>query len=196
MFLSYLSEYVILINIFRNIVINSFKYPIMKYFLLYLFVISFVTINYSQENKTKPESNIKDFGQVFKIAEPDLLLDKNTKYKVIFDVYTDEKNNKKFNASINTVARFINMHTENGIRPENLDIVLVLHGAATKNALSNKKIANILEFLAPTAFKIPISLYRSNTEVIIVLAVLIPDTKTEINAIRITKPIIIFIAPA
>jgi intracellular sulfur oxidation DsrE/DsrF family protein len=110
----------------------------MKYFLFYLFVISSVTITYSQESKTRTEAKIKDFGQVFKIAEPDLLLDKNTKYKVIFDVYTDEKNNKKFNASINTVARFINMHTENGIKPENLDIVLVLHGAATKNALSNE----------------------------------------------------------
>jgi intracellular sulfur oxidation DsrE/DsrF family protein len=110
----------------------------MKYFLFYLFVIAFININYSQENNANPGTKITDFGQTYKIAEPDLLLDKNTKYKVIFDVYTDGKNNKKLNSSINTVARFINMHAENGIKPENLDIVLVLHGAATKNALTDK----------------------------------------------------------
>jgi len=110
----------------------------MKSFLFSLFVIAFVTINYSQENKTNPTTKIKDFGETYQIAQPDLLLDKNTKYKVIFDIYTDAGGEKKTNASINTVARFINMHVENGIDPKNLDIVVVLHGAATKNSLSNK----------------------------------------------------------
>jgi len=110
----------------------------MKSFLFILFVTAFVTINYSQGKNTNPTTKIKDFGQVYQIAEPDLLLDKNTKYKVIFDIYSDEGGEKKTNASVNTVARFINMHVENDIKPENLDIVVVLHGAATKNSLSDK----------------------------------------------------------
>jgi len=110
----------------------------MKNIILLFILTTYLTNSYSQDNKTIKGTVIKDFGQVYQIAEPDLLLDNNTKYKVIFDVYTDEGGEKKTNAAINTVARFINMHTENGIKPENLDIVLVLHGAATKNALSDK----------------------------------------------------------
>ena len=42
------------------------------------------------------------------------------------------------NASINTVARFLNMHAQHDIKPENLDIILILHGDATKNVLTDK----------------------------------------------------------
>lgn len=74
----------------------------------------------------------------YSVKNPDLLLDKNKEYKVIFDVYTDEKSHKKLNGSINTVARFLNMHADTKIKPENLHIAVVLHGAATKNSLSDK----------------------------------------------------------
>lgn len=123
-----------------------------KYISLY-FAILFVAISYGQENKTVSGSIIKDFGKVYKIKNPDLLLDKNKKYKVIFDVYIDGKSNKKQNASINTVARFLNMHAKNDI-----DIVLILHGAATKNALSGK------------AFQKEFKINNPNTELIKALA--------------------------
>ncbi|MCK5677919.1 MAG: DsrE family protein [Flavobacteriaceae bacterium] len=110
----------------------------MKKYISFCFAVLYITIFYSQENKTTKGPIIKDFGQVYKIKNPDLLLDKNKKYKIIFDVYTDSKNTKKQNASINTVARFLNMHAQNNIRVQNLDIVLVLHGAATKNVISDK----------------------------------------------------------
>jgi len=108
-----------------------------KYITLGLFLF-FVSIIYSQENKTYKGSVIKDFGQTYKIKNPDLLLDKNKKYKVIFDVYSDGKDKKDINASINTVARFLNMHAQHDIKPEYIDIVLILHGAATKNVLTDK----------------------------------------------------------
>ncbi len=126
----------------------------MKYFLLLSLSIACITNIYSQESKTKSGPVIKDFGGVYKINKPDLLLEKNKKYKVIFDVYTDGKNNKKLNSSINTIARFLNMHAQNNIKPEYLDIVLVLHGAATKNALSDD------------AFKKEFKIKNPNTELI------------------------------
>jgi len=49
-----------------------------KYISLY-FAILFVAISYGQENKTVSGSIIKDFGKVYKIKNPDLLLDKNKK---------------------------------------------------------------------------------------------------------------------
>ncbi len=108
-----------------------------KYITLCL-TLFFTTIIYSQVNKTIKGPVIKDFGQVYKIKNPDLLLNKDKKYKVIFDVYSDGENIKEINASINTIARFLNMHAQNNIKPENLNIVLILHGAATKNVLSEK----------------------------------------------------------
>ena len=114
----------------------------------------YAIIIYSQENKTYKGPVIKDFGQVYKIKKPDLLLDKNKKYKVIFDVYSDGKHKKDINASINTVARFLNMHAQNNIDPKNLDIVLILHGAATKNVLTDK------------AFKREFNIDNPNTDLI------------------------------
>ena len=112
-----------------------------KYFLLCIVFIS-ITNSYSQKTKTVKGSVITNFGATYNIENPDLLLKTDTKYKVIFDVYSDGKNKEKINSSINTVARFLNMHEQNGTKPENLEVVLVLHGAATKNALSNTAFKN------------------------------------------------------
>lgn len=84
------------------------------------------------------QRTVKDFGKVFTIDKADLLLDKNKVYKVIFDVFKDSKKKSKKNPSIITVARYINMHLQQGMSLENLKIALVLHGAATKNVLKDE----------------------------------------------------------
>lgn len=88
------------------------------------------------------QKTVKDFGKVFTIEKPDLLLEKNKVYKVIFDVFKDSNKKSKKNPSIVTVARYINMHIQQGVPNENLKIALVLHGAATKNALNNNSYQN------------------------------------------------------
>lgn len=102
-----------------------------KVILFFFFLLSFISI--SQENNPI----IKDFGKVFTVKKPDLLLKKNKVYKVIFDVYTDSKKKSKTNANIITVARFLNMHKKQGVSKSNMKVALVLHGKATKNALSD-----------------------------------------------------------
>ncbi len=136
----------------------------MKKYISLCFAVLYLTISHGQENKTIKGSVIKDFGQVYKIKTPDLLLDKNKKYKVIFDVYTDEKNKKKQNTSINTVARFLNMHALNNIKTQNLDIVLVLHGAATKNALSDKSFQREFKINNPNT-KLIKALHKANVKI-------------------------------
>lgn len=108
-----------------------------------------ITISVKSQVKTIKGQEIKDFGNFYKIRKPDLLLDKNKIYKVIFDVYTDEEDSTKINANINTVARFINMHEQQGIKISKLKIVLVLHGAATKNALSESAFKKRFHFSNP-----------------------------------------------
>jgi intracellular sulfur oxidation DsrE/DsrF family protein len=96
-------------------------------------VIFIITLQIQAQQTT----SIADFGTVFKIEKPDLLLAKNTVYKVVFDVFTDGKKKSKKNASVVTVARYIHMHLQQGVPKENLKVALVLHGAATKNALND-----------------------------------------------------------
>ena len=110
----------------------------MKYFLLLIIASISITTGYSQKNKTKTGPVFDDFGAVFTIDDADLLLDTDKNYKVIFDVYTDDKKPGNMNPLINTVARFMNMHAQNGLPEDQMDIVVVLHGAALKNALTKK----------------------------------------------------------
>ena len=80
---------------------------------------------------------IADFGKVFQVENPDLLLQKDKVYKAVFDVFKDSKKDDKKNPSVATVARYINMHMQQGVPLKNLKMALVLHGAATKNALND-----------------------------------------------------------
>jgi intracellular sulfur oxidation DsrE/DsrF family protein len=110
----------------------------MKYFLFFIVASISITTGYSQKNKTKTGPVFDDFGAVFAIDDADLLLDVDKTYKVIFDVYTDAEKPEDMNPLINTVARFMNMHAQNGLPEEQMDLVVVLHGAALKNALTEK----------------------------------------------------------
>ena len=110
----------------------------MKYFLLLIIASISMTTVYSQKSKTQTGPVFDDFGAVFTIDDADLLLDTDKTYKVIFDVYTDADKTENMNPLINTVARFMNMHAQNGLPEDQMDIVVVLHGAALKNALTEK----------------------------------------------------------
>ena len=77
---------------------------------------------------------------------------------------------------------------------ETIKAIEINQNIEIEDELSNKNISKISLFFAPTAFKIPISLYLSKTDVIIVFAVFIVETKTEINAIKITNPSIVKIS--
>ena len=105
----------------------------MKNKIILLIIVAITLQAQSQEKKT-----IADFGKVFKIEKPDLLLQKNKIYKVVFDVFTDGKKKSKKNSAITTVARYIQMHLQQGVPKQNLKVALVLHGAATKNALNDE----------------------------------------------------------
>ena len=99
-----------------------------------LLIILVLTIKVQAQKKT----SITNFGKVFTIEKPDLLLKTDNTYKAVFDVFKDSKKKSKINPSIVTVARYINMHVQQGVPAENLKIALVLHGAATKNALNDE----------------------------------------------------------
>lgn len=97
----------------------------------------FITLK-AQSEKPKTGPVIDDYGSSYTIKKADLTLEKGKEYKVIFDVFSDNSKEGKENPLINTVARYLNMHAKQGIKAKNMKVVLVLHGSATKSALSDK----------------------------------------------------------
>ncbi len=100
-----------------------------------LFLIIFISAN-AQKTITKMGPILENYGAVFQIEKPDLILEKDKEYKVIFDIYTDKSKDNTINPLINTVARYLNMHAQEGVPKENMKVVIILHGAATKNTLN------------------------------------------------------------
>ncbi len=103
-----------------------------RFFFIFFCLISLV----SAQKKSGPI--IKDYGAVFSIDNPDLILKSDQEYRVIFDVFTNTNNTGEINPLINTVARYLNMHAQAGVPSDNMKVALVLHGSAAKDALSAK----------------------------------------------------------
>ncbi len=60
------------------------------------------------------------------------------KIKAVFDVYTSDEDNEEVNRGINTVARFLNMHIDAGVKKKNIKAALILHGKAGKDILNHE----------------------------------------------------------
>ncbi len=79
-----------------------------------------------------------EYGPVFKVEQSDVTLIKGFKYKVLFDISQGAENNFNLNRRIESVARFINMHAMNGVKLQDMDIAVVLHGSATRDVFTQQ----------------------------------------------------------
>lgn len=80
---------------------------------------------------------IQQFGPVFDIPSPDLKTPLDATYRVVFDVASAADAPDAVNPRMEGVARFLNMHARAGVPRERMQLALVLHGAAGKDALDN-----------------------------------------------------------
>ena len=80
---------------------------------------------------------VENYGAVYKVEDPDLKFETDQKYNAVFDIYTDSEDITKTNKLLDGVARYINMHSEQGVPKENMNIAVILHGTATKDVLNN-----------------------------------------------------------
>ncbi len=103
---------------------------------LTLLLTSFATSSKEQLVPNGPA--IKDYGPTYAIADSDVKLPKDHIYKAVFDIVEAPDGHSAHNRSIESIARFINMHVRNGVKPENIELAAVFHGPATKNTLSDK----------------------------------------------------------
>ena len=81
---------------------------------------------------------IEDYGKVWAIENPDFKVDTTKTYKAVFDIMNSPENHEVVNASIETAARFLNMHAQSGVPPENLKVALVVHNKASKDVITDK----------------------------------------------------------
>lgn len=80
---------------------------------------------------------IEGYGPVVEIDAPDFATPVDEDWKVFFDVKTGAEGPAELNRSIESVARFLNMHARAGVSPERMHVALVLHGTAGKDALDH-----------------------------------------------------------
>jgi intracellular sulfur oxidation DsrE/DsrF family protein len=85
-----------------------------------------------REAKTGPI--IEDFGPVYPV-DVDMETRTDMVYRVVFEVSTSPGEKDVVNPSIETLARFLNMHGQAGVPVMNQELALVLHGNAGKDAL-------------------------------------------------------------
>ena len=76
------------------------------------------------------------FGPVYQVDEPDFPTRTDVTYQAVFDVGAVPREGA-VNPKIETLARFLNMHAQAGVKREDMRLALVLHGAAGRAALGN-----------------------------------------------------------
>ena len=103
--------------------------------LTYMFIFNILAIH-SQIERVNGKI-IKDFGQTFKVENPEIETDINATLKVIFDVLKSPKDNSKTNSHLITATRFLNMHAEAGMKLEQLKVAITVHGSEWKDMLND-----------------------------------------------------------
>ena len=103
-------------------------------FLPFLFLLPLIIS--AQKKSTGPI--IKDFGKVWTIENPDFKVDSTKTYKAVFDIMNSPESHEAVNASIETAARFLNMHAQSGVPAENLKVAVVVHNKASKDVISDE----------------------------------------------------------
>jgi intracellular sulfur oxidation DsrE/DsrF family protein len=82
---------------------------------------------------------LENYGPVYQVPELDEPLPRDFHYKAVFDVYKTASQNDVYSRRLESVARFINMHTLRGVPLEKIDLAVVIHGKAVKDILVDEK---------------------------------------------------------
>jgi intracellular sulfur oxidation DsrE/DsrF family protein len=92
---------------------------------------------------------IKDFGGIYDIPSATVKPDPRQKYQIVIDVVSGPELPHQLNPALNNVARMINLHAIGGVPPENLEIVLAIHGDATMAIVNNQVYEKEFEMANP-----------------------------------------------
>jgi len=98
-----------------------------------------VSLTYAHAQKDRiPGKVIKNHGATYAVDNPDYKTNLEEEYKVVFDVSSAPEDPAVTNKWIGTIARFLNMHVQDGKSTETLHPVMVMHGNASYGLLKNE----------------------------------------------------------
>ncbi|MGB3467121.1 MAG: DsrE family protein [Cyclobacteriaceae bacterium] len=106
----------------------------MKHFFLFLLLFSGI----SALAQKKSNLIIENFGTVYTIPDATILPDSSKKYQIVIDAKTGNKDFSELAFALYNTARMMNLHALGGVKPENLEVVLAIHGGATFAILDNE----------------------------------------------------------
>lgn len=112
--------------------------PVTSIFLLSCVLLGGSVPAWAQKAPRSQGPLVKDYGEVFAIESPDFSTPKDKPYRVLFDIYASPEDPASLNPQINTLARFLNMHAQAGVPPENLHVACVFHNLATKDVMNSE----------------------------------------------------------
>ena len=98
-------------------------------------ILLFATPLLAEEPSTGPL--LEGYGPTYPINDRDVPLPDGFSYKAVFDLAAYPGEVTAVNVRLESVARFLNMHARNGVSTENMNLAIVVHGAAVKNLLDN-----------------------------------------------------------
>ncbi len=105
--------------------------------ILLSFVLGFIYLSISaQEKKSGPI--IENYGKVWTVDKPDFKTNVDAEFKVVFDIMDSPKSPEEINRTIETAARFLNMHAQHGVPSSQLSVALVVHNKASKDIIHNE----------------------------------------------------------
>lgn len=80
---------------------------------------------------------IEGYGPTHAIDDRDVPLREGVVYRAVFDAAASPDDPAALNTRLVSVARFLNMHVRSETPLENMDVAVVVHGAALKSVLNN-----------------------------------------------------------
>lgn len=107
----------------------------MKYWLFALIASAFF-LKAAAQKTIRPY--ITGYGDVFEVSAAKEVVSKKSKYKILIDIVSPGANAKEISEHFENIARIANLHVAAGVKPENLSVMAVVHGAAVSFILNNE----------------------------------------------------------
>jgi len=82
---------------------------------------------------------IANYGAVWPVDNPDFVTSMEEPLKVVFDIMNSPESKAALNTSIETAARFLNMHAQAGVPLDHLSVALVVHNKASKDIMKSEE---------------------------------------------------------
>ncbi len=110
------------------------KLLVMRILLMLLWTMCFSALEAQKEYQFPV---IKNFGGIYAIDEATVIPAADQRYDIVIDLYAGD-NPAQINGSLNNVARMINLHAIGGVHPDSINVVLAIHGKASKIVLDDE----------------------------------------------------------